>query len=85
MQAKAKYSREHKAATKLYAAELEKGEDGMSSRKVKSVIKKITMELVQAMQQFTTMWLRKARLARHLNTLANVEEKKRAWGQMKPK
>ena len=56
MQAKAKYSRVHKAATKLYAAELEKGEDGMSSREVEAVIKKSTKELVQAMQQFTTMW-----------------------------
>jgi Zn-dependent M32 family carboxypeptidase len=56
MQAKARFSQAHKAATKLYAAELEKGEDGMSSRKVKEVIKKSTKELVQAMQQFTTMW-----------------------------
>ncbi len=56
MQAKSKFSRAHKAATKLYAAELEKGEDGMSLRKVEAVIKKSTKELVQAMQQFTTMW-----------------------------
>jgi hypothetical protein len=56
MQAKAKFSQAHKAATKLYAAELEKGEDGMLSRKVKAVIKKKYKGLVQAMQQFTTMW-----------------------------
>jgi hypothetical protein len=30
LRAKAKFSRVHKAATKLYAAELEKGEDDMS-------------------------------------------------------
>ncbi len=40
LQAKAKYSRAHKAATKLYSAELDKGEKGMSSRKVEGVIKK---------------------------------------------
>ena len=57
LRAKAKFSRAHKAATKLYAAELSKGEqDGMSSRKVEAVIKKSTKELVRAMQQFTTMW-----------------------------
>jgi hypothetical protein len=61
LRAKVKYSRAHKAATKLYAAELEKGEKGMSSRKVEAAIKKSTMELVRAMQQFTTMWLPKAR------------------------
>ena len=53
---KAKYSRAHKAATKLYAAELGKGEKGMLSRKVKAAIKKNTKELVRAIQQFTTMW-----------------------------
>jgi len=37
LQAKAKYSRVHKAATKLYASELEKGEKGMASRKVEAV------------------------------------------------
>ncbi len=36
MQAKAKFSRVHKAATKLYAAELEKGEDGISLRKIEA-------------------------------------------------
>ena len=40
LRAKAKFSRAHKAATKLYAAELSKGDDGMSSRKVEAVIKK---------------------------------------------
>ena len=40
LRAKAKYSQAHKAATKLYAAELEKGEKGMSSRKVEAAIKK---------------------------------------------
>jgi len=41
LRAKAKFSQAHKAATKLYAAELSKGEqDGMSSRKVEAVIKK---------------------------------------------
>jgi hypothetical protein len=40
LRAKAKFSRAHKAATKLYTAELSKGEDGMSSRKVEAVIKK---------------------------------------------
>jgi hypothetical protein len=34
MRARAKFSQAHKAATKLYAAEWEKGEDGMSSRMV---------------------------------------------------
>ncbi len=48
MQAKAKFSRAHKAATKLYAAELEKGEDGMSSRKVEAVIKKSTIPTLLA-------------------------------------
>ena len=42
LRAKATFSQTHKAATKLYAAELEKGEDGMLSRKVKAVIKKST-------------------------------------------
>jgi hypothetical protein len=41
LRAKVKYSRAHKAATKLYAAELEKGEKGMSSWKVKAAIKKV--------------------------------------------
>ncbi len=40
LQAKAKYSQAHKAATKLYSAELDKGEKGMSSRKVRVVILK---------------------------------------------
>ncbi len=53
---KAKFSLAYKAATKLYAAEMSKGEDGMSLRKFEMVIKKSTMELVRAMQQFTTMW-----------------------------
>ena len=56
LRAKAKYSWAHKAATKLYAAELGKGEKGMLSRKVKAAIKKNTKELVRAIQQFTTMW-----------------------------
>ena len=55
LRAKVKFSRVHKAATKLYAAELEKGEKGMSLRKVEAAIKKSTKELVRAMQQFTTM------------------------------
>ncbi len=59
LRAKAKFSRALKAATKLYAGELEKGEDGMSSRKVERVIKKSAKEFVQAIQQFTTMWSRK--------------------------
>ena len=40
LQAKAKYSRVHKAATKLYAVESEKGEKGISTRKVEAAIKK---------------------------------------------
>ncbi len=40
LQAKAIYSRVHKAATKLYSTKLDKGEKGMSSRKVEAVIKK---------------------------------------------
>ncbi len=40
LQAKAKYSQAHKAAKKLYSAKLDKGEKGMSSRKVEAVIKK---------------------------------------------
>ena len=35
-----KYSRAHKAATKLYATELDKGKEGMLSRKVGEAIKK---------------------------------------------
>ncbi len=35
-----KYSRVHKAATKLYTTELDKGKEGMSSRKVDAAIKK---------------------------------------------
>ncbi len=54
--AKAKYSRAHKAGTKLYSSKLDKGEKGMSSRKVEAVIKNSTKELVGAMQQFTTTW-----------------------------
>ena len=61
LRAKAKYSRAHKAATKLYAAELKKGEKGMSLRKVEVAIKKSTMELVRATQQLSTLWLPKAR------------------------
>ncbi len=40
LQAKAEYSRVHKATTKLYSAKLDKGEKGMLSRKVEAVIKK---------------------------------------------
>ncbi len=46
LRAKAKYSGAHKAAMKLYSAELDKGEKGMSLRKVEAVIKKRTKELV---------------------------------------
>ena len=56
LRAKAKFSQAHKAATKLYAAELSKGEDGMSSRKVEAVIKKKYKGFGPAMPQFTTMW-----------------------------
>jgi hypothetical protein len=56
LRAKEKYSRAHKATTKLYSTELDKGEKGMLSRKIDAVIKKSTKELVRAMQQFTTTW-----------------------------
>ncbi len=37
---RAKYSRAHKAATRLYAAELDRKDSGMSSRQVEASIKK---------------------------------------------